>query len=147
MLYKEFVVDSWQIAHAKTMGASAVLLIVGALTDAELLSFVGESHAVGLQPLVEVHDREEMRRAIGAGADCIGINNRNLKTFATTLGTTYALKEMAPPGCTLVSESGIKTPEDVAQLRAAGVHAVLVGESLLREPSPGAAAAHLMGLI
>ncbi len=144
MLYKEFVVDPWQIAHAKTMGASAVLLIVGVLSDRELLAFIGEIQSLELQPLVEVHDREEMQRAIDAGADCIGINNRNLKTFVTTLETTYALKEMAPSGCTLVSESGIKTPEDVAELKAAGVQAILVGESLLREPSPGAAAKRLL---
>ncbi len=147
MLYKEFVIDPWQIAHAKVMGASAVLLIVGALTDAELLSFILEVHALDLQPLVEVHDREEMQRAIDAGAGCIGINNRNLKTFATTLDTTYELKEMAPENCTLVSESGIKTPEDVASLKAAGAHAILVGESLLREPSPGNAARRLMELV
>jgi indole-3-glycerol phosphate synthase len=147
MLYKEFVVDPWQIAHAKVMGASAVLLIVGALTDAELVSFIREIQALDLQPLVEVHDREEMLRAIDAGADCIGINNRNLKTFMTTLDTTYELQGLVPADCTLVSESGIKTPEDVAQLKAAGAHAILVGESLLREPSPGAAAAHLMSLV
>jgi len=146
MLYKEFVVDPWQLAHAKTMGASAVLLIVGALPGEELLSFIRESHALELQPLVEVHDREEMRRAIDAGADCIGINNRNLKTFATTLETTFELATMAPADCTLVSESGIKTPEDVVLLKGAGAHAVLVGESLLREPSPGEAARRLMGL-
>jgi len=147
MLYKEFVVDPWQIVHAKVMGASAVLLIVGALTDAELVSFIGEIQALGLHPLVEVHDRAEMMRAIDAGADCIGINNRNLKTFATTLDTTYELQGLAPEGCTLVSESGIQTPEDVAQLKATGVHAVLVGESLLRGRAPGAAAAHLMSLV
>jgi indole-3-glycerol phosphate synthase len=144
MLYKEFVVDPWQITHAKTMGASAVLLIVGALTDAELSSFIDEIRAVELQPLVEVHDREEMQRAIDAGSDCIGINNRNLKTFVTTLDTTFDLATMAPAGCTLVSESGIKTPDDVVLLKEAGAHAILVGESLLREPSPGAAAAHLL---
>lgn len=144
MLYKEFVVDSWQIAHAKTMGASAVLLIVGALTDAELVSFIGEIQSLDLQPLVEVHDRREMQRAIDAGSDCIGINNRNLKTFVTTLKTTFELATMAPEGCTLVSESGIRTPEDVVQLKDAGAHAILVGESLLREPSPGVAAAHLL---
>ena len=147
MLYKEFVVDPWQVAHAKTMGASAVLLIVGALTDAELVSLIEEIKALELQPLVEVHDREEMRRAIDAGSDCIGINNRNLKTFATTLKTSFELAAMAPGGCTLVSESGIKTPEDVVQLKEAGAHAILVGESLLREASPGAAAAHLLSLI
>ncbi|MDF7823211.1 indole-3-glycerol phosphate synthase TrpC [Pontiellaceae bacterium B12227] len=147
MLYKEFVVDPWQIVHAKTMGASAVLLIVGALTDAELAGFIKEIQAVELQPLVEVHDREEMLRAIDAGSDCIGINNRNLKTFVTTLDTTYELATMAPAGCTLVSESGIKTPEDVVQLKDAGAHAILVGESLLREPDPGQAAAHLLSRI
>jgi indole-3-glycerol phosphate synthase len=147
MLYKEFVVDSWQIAHAKVMGASAVLLIVGALTDAELSGFIGEIKATGLQPLVEVHDREEMQRAIDAGSDCIGINNRNLKTFVTTLDTTFDLSEMAPAGCTLVSESGIKTPQDVVAVKKAGAHAILVGESLLREEDPGKAAAHLLSLI
>ena len=100
-----------------------------------------------MQPLVEVHDREEMQCAIDAGSDCIGINNRNLKTFVTTLDTTYELAKMAPANCTLVSESGIKTPQDVVRLKEAGAHAILVGESLLREDSPGGAAAHLMGLI
>ncbi len=145
MLYKEFVVDAWQILHARTMGASAVLLIVGALTDAELRSFIKDIKGVGLQPLVEVHDREEMLRAIDAGADCIGINNRNLKTFVTTLETTFQLADIAPRDCTLVSESGIKTADDIALLRRAGAHAVLVGESLLREPDPGIAARVLMG--
>ena len=145
MLYKEFVIDPWQIAHARVMGASAVLLIVGALSDEELASFIKEIQTLELQPLVEVHDCGEMQRAVDAGSDCIGINNRNLKTFETTLDTTYALKEMAPPDCMVVSESGIKTPEDVAALKAAGVHAVLVGESLLREASPGDAAKRLMG--
>ncbi len=147
MLYKEFVVDPWQIAHAKILGASAVLLIVGALTDAELILFIQEIQSLGLQALVEVHDCAEMQRAIDAGSSCIGINNRNLKTFATTLDTTYELKEMAPAGCTLISESGIKTSEDVLNLKIAGAHAVLVGESLLREPSPGKAAQQLMELI
>lgn len=145
MLYKEFVVDSWQIIHAGTMGASAVLLIVGALTDAELAGFIREIRALGLQPLVEVHDREEMLRAVDAGSDCIGINNRNLKNFVTTLETTFELAPLAPDGCTLVSESGIKTPEDVVRLHQAGAHAILVGESLLREPDPGRAASILTG--
>ncbi|MEI6891566.1 MAG: indole-3-glycerol phosphate synthase TrpC [Pontiella sp.] len=147
MLYKEFVVDFWQICHAKIMGASAVLLIVGALTDIELASYIKEIQVLELQPLVEVHDREEMQRAIDAGSDCIGINNRNLKTFVTTLDTTFELSAMAPAGCTLVSESGIKTPEDVVQLKKAGAHAILVGESLLREPDPGMAAKNMLHLI
>ena len=146
MLYKEFVIDPWQIAHAKVMGASAVLLIVGVLSDEELISYIEDTRALGLRALVEVHDREEMQRAIDAGADCIGINNRNLKTFVTTLETTFELAAMAPPDCTLVSESGIKTPEDVVRVKGAGAHAVLVGESLLRKPSPGEAARRLMHL-
>ncbi len=144
MLYKEFVVDPWQVAHARLLGASAVLLIVGALSDTELAMLMKEIQGLKLQPLVEVHDRDEMQRAIDCGADCIGINNRNLKTFVTTLETTFELAAMAPENCTLVSESGIATPEDVVQLKEVGAHAILVGESLLRNPSPGAAAAHLL---
>lgn len=144
MLYKEFVVDPWQILHAKTQGASAVLLIAGALTDREIGVFMEEIRRVGLQPLVEVHDREEMLRAINAGADCIGINNRNLRSFETTLETTLELATLAPTGCTLVSESGIKSPEDVVLLRASGAHAVLVGETLLRTSDPGLAVSTLM---
>jgi indole-3-glycerol phosphate synthase len=147
MLYKEFVVDSWQIFHAKVMGASAVLLIAGALSDEELESFIQEIRSLELLPLVEVHDREEMQCAIQAGADCIGINNRNLKTFTTTLDTTYELAGMAPEGSTLISESGIKTPGDVVLLKQAGAHAVLVGESLLRASDPGSAAAVLMSRV
>jgi indole-3-glycerol phosphate synthase len=144
MLYKEFVVDNWQVAHARAAGASAVLLIVGALEDRELLSLVKEVRDMRLVPLVEVHDREEFRRAVDAGADCIGINNRNLRTFVTSLDTTFELAALSPPQCTLISESGIRTPDDVLRLRQAGAHAVLVGEQLLRQPLPGAAAEELM---
>lgn len=147
MLYKEFVVDAWQVVHAKVSGASAVLLIVAALDDEALISLQHEIRRQGLQPLVEVHDAEEMRRAIDAGSDCIGINNRNLKTFETKLETTFELAALAPVGCTLVSESGIREPQDVVRLKEAGAHAVLVGESLLRQSDPGAAAAHLLHLI
>jgi len=122
-------------------------LLAGALSRADVVPVITEIYSLQLPPVVEVLAREEMQRAIDAGSDCIGINNRNLKTFVTTLDTTYDLKEMAPANCTLISESGIKTPEDVAQLKAAGAHAILVGESLLREPSPGEAARRLMGLI
>lgn len=144
MLYKEFVVDPWQIVHAKVMGASAVLLIAGVLADADLIAFMQQVRSLGLAALVEVHDREEMKRAIDCGADCIGMNNRNLKTFVTSLETTVELVAMAPAAATLVSESGIKTPADVVLLKKIGVHAVLVGESLLRELDPGFAAKHLM---
>ena len=144
MLYKEFVIDPWQIFHARLLGASAVLLIVGALSDAELVEFLALAREAGLAALVETHDAEEMARAVAAGAELIGINNRNLKTFETTLETTFALRESAPPDCTLVSESGIRTAEDVRRLKAAGIHAVLVGESLLRRPSPGEALRDLL---
>ena len=132
MLYKEFVIDPWQILHAKALGASAILLIVGALDQKTLTDFIKQAQEQNLQPLVETHDEAELKRAIDAGANCIGINNRNLKTFVTTLETTFSLASLVPKGSTLISESGIRTPEDLVQLKEVGAHAVLVGESLLR---------------
>jgi len=134
LLYKEFVIDPRQIFHAEALGASAVLLIVAALTDKELRSFIGLVEASGMTPLVEVHTAEEMNRAVDAKATCIGINNRNLKTFETHLETTLHLRELAPKECTLISESGIRTAEDIRVLHEAHIAAVLVGESLLRQP-------------
>ncbi len=144
MLYKEFVIDPRQIFHAEALGASAVLLIVAALDDAELKKFIRLTEASGMTPLVEVHTEEEMKSAVAAGAQCIGINNRNLKTFETKLETTLQLRELAPKGCTLISESGIRTADDVKMLREAGIHAILVGESLLRQPDLAAAVQTLM---
>jgi len=134
MLYKEFVIDPRQIFHADALGASAVLLIVAALTDEELASFIQLIEKSGMTPLVEVHTEEEMKRAVAAEAKCIGINNRNLKTFETNIETTLALRELAPADCTLISESGIRTADDIRTLHDAGIAAVLVGESLLRQP-------------
>jgi len=144
MLYKEFVIDLRQIFHAEALGASAVLLIVAALTDAELKTFIQMVEASGMTALVEVHTEEEMKRAVAAGAQCIGINNRNLKTFETKLETTLKLRELAPKDCTLISESGIRTADDVTMLRDAGIHAILVGESLLRQPDLETAVRALM---
>jgi indole-3-glycerol phosphate synthase len=144
MLYKEFVIDPRQIFHAEALGASAVLLIVAALNDAELKKFIRLTEASGMTPLVEVHTEEEMKRAVAAGANCIGINNRNLKTFETKLETTLQLRELAPKDCTLISESGIRTADDVKRLRDAGIAAILVGESLLRQPDLEAAVRSLM---
>ncbi|MBI9019838.1 MAG: indole-3-glycerol phosphate synthase TrpC [Verrucomicrobia bacterium] len=144
MLYKEFVVDPRQIFHAEALGASAVLLIVAALTDDELRSFIQLVDASGMTPLVEVHTEEEMKRAVDAGAQCIGINNRNLKTFETKIETTLRLRELAPADCILISESGIRTADDIRTLQASGVSAVLVGESLLRQPDIGVAVKNLM---
>lgn len=145
MLYKEFVVDPRQIFHAEALGASAVLLIAAVLNDAELGSFIQLTEASGMTPLVEVHTEEEMKRAVSIGASCIGINNRNLKTFETRLETTLELRGMAPDGCTLISESGIRTAEDIGMLKAAGIAAVLVGESLLRQADLQAALQALIG--
>jgi indole-3-glycerol phosphate synthase len=144
MLYKEFVIDSRQIFHAEALGASAVLLIAAALNDAELKKFIRLTDASGMTPLVEVHTEEEMKRAVATGAQCIGINNRNLKTFETRLETTLQLRKLAPKDCTLISESGIRTAEDVKRLRDAGISAILVGESLLRQPDLAAAVLALM---
>ena len=134
MLYKEFVIDPRQIFHAEALGASAVLLIVAVLSDSELASYIQLVESCGMTALVEVHTEEEMKRAVAANAKCIGINNRNLKTFVTDIATTLKLRELAPEDCTLISESGIRTADDIRTLKEAGVVGVLVGESLLRQP-------------
>jgi indole-3-glycerol phosphate synthase len=144
LLYKEFVVDEWQIWHARALGASAVLLIAAALADAELLHLLDVCRTAGVEPLLEVHDADEMCRAAVSGAQLIGINNRDLRTFKTTLETTFRLKALAPAHCTLISESGIHTAADVHHLRTAGIQAVLVGESLLRQPDLQAAVRQLL---
>jgi indole-3-glycerol phosphate synthase len=134
LLYKEVVVDEWQIRHAASLGASAVLLIVAALTDAELGRFLRQAETLGLAALVEVHDETEMKRAIEAGARVIGINNRDLATFRTALETTERLAPLAPPGTLLIAESGVHGPDDARRLKDAGAQALLVGEYLLRSP-------------
>lgn len=145
LLYKEFVLDPWQVFHARALGASAILLIVAALPRRALAALHAQALDAGLTPLVEVHDRREMKVAVDLGATCIGINNRNLKTFVTTLDTTFRLSALAPRGCCLVSESGIASPEDVVQVREAGASAVLVGEHLLRQRNLRRAVRNLMG--
>ena len=144
LLYKEFVVDEWQIWHARMIGASAVLLIAAVLSDDELGWLLNLCHEAELEPLLEVHSAEEMWRAAALGVQMIGINNRDLRVFKTSLETTFHLQKLAPPGCLLVSESGIHTADDVRRLRAAGIQAVLVGEALLRQPDLQEAVHHLM---
>ncbi len=134
MLYKEFVIDPRQIFHAEALGASAVLLIVAVLSDDELHSFIQLVSSSGMTPLVEIHTEKEMERAVAADAKCIGINNRDLKTFETKIETTLRLHKLAPSHCSLISESGIHTADDICALRTAGISAVLVGEGLLRQP-------------
>lgn len=146
ILYKEFVIAPWQVWHARSIGASAVLLIVGVLDEPACARLMAIARDAGLETLVEVHDTDQMRTAAAIGASLVGINNRDLTSFTVSLDTTYALMEGAPAGCTLVSESGIRTAEDVERLRAAGIHAVLVGEHLLRQADPEAAVRDLMGV-
>lgn len=144
ILYKEFVIDPWQVWHARSLGASVVLLIAGVLDVHELAIMQAECRLAGLESLVEVHDKDQMAMAVSAGASCIGINNRDLTTFTVSLETTFRLMEHTPDGCTVISESGIRCAEDVLSLKRHGAHAVLVGEHLLRQPDLGIAVHELM---
>jgi indole-3-glycerol phosphate synthase len=139
LLRKDFHVDPYQVWEARAAGADAVLLIVAALPDPLLHALLRLARSLGLAALVEVHTRAELRRAIDAGAELIGINNRDLRDFSVRLAVTFDLLPHVPAGTTVVSESGIGAPEDVARLAAADVDAILVGEGLLRRPDPGAA--------
>jgi indole-3-glycerol phosphate synthase len=132
VLRKEFIVDEYQLWEAREAGADAVLLIVAALDDAVLRDLLGAAKGAGLATLVEVHTAAELDRALRLGAPVIGINNRDLQTLTTTLAPSLALLPQIPPGPIAVSESGLRTGADVAQVVAAGAHAVLVGETLLR---------------
>jgi indole-3-glycerol phosphate synthase len=144
LLRKDFIVDPYQLYEAVAAGADAVLLIVAALTQAELASLHGEARAVGLDALVEVHDREELHRALEVGAEIVGVNNRDLRDFSVEVERTETLMDDVPAGVTVVSESGIGRAEQVRRLRERGVQAVLVGESLMRAADPAAALAELL---
>jgi len=144
LLRKDFIVDEYPLLEARAAGADAVLLIVAALSDAELARLLGAARALGLDVLVETHDAGEIARAAQAGATIVGINNRNLHTLEVDVETTYALLEEVPAETCVVAESGIGGHDDVARLAAAGVDAVLVGERLMRADDPGAAARELL---
>jgi indole-3-glycerol phosphate synthase len=146
-LRKDFIVDPWQIFESRIEGADAILLIVAALGRSDLREFLSLAKENQLAALVEVHDRDELDEAMDAGAELIGVNNRDLHTFRTSLDVTLALATALPAdGSTLlVSESGISTREDVVRLQEAGVRAVLVGESLMREADIGAKVRELLG--
>lgn len=146
LLYKEFVVNPWQIWHAASLGASAVLLIAAVLERAEIEDLISICRDARIEALVETHDREDMLKIAGLPVRCVGINNRDLRTFTVALETTLALREMAPPNATIISESGIHSPGDVQRLKEAGIHAVLVGEHLLRAADPERAARELMSV-
>ena len=144
LLRKDFIVHEVQVYEAVLAGADAILLIVAALTDEELVRLQRCAHTFQLDVLVEVHDRAELERAIEMEARLIGINNRNLKTFAVDLHTTEALSEEVPDDVILISESGIKTPEDARLVHSWGANALLVGEALMRAPDVDAAVHALM---
>ena len=147
-LRKDFMIDEYQIVEARAHRADAVLLIAAALDSAELKRFAHSARSLSLDVLVEVHTADELDRVLDAlgedGADAIGVNNRDLKTFNVSQETSLALVNRIPPGVVRVTESGISTPEDIARLRQAGFHAFLIGESLMRQPDPGAALAQLL---
>ena len=146
-LRKDFTIDPYQVAEARALGADAILIIMAATNDGLAAELLGAAAAHKMDALVEVHDAEEMHRAIGIGATLIGINNRSLRTFETRLETTEELAGLTPPGCLLVSESGLFTAHDVARVRACGAKAILVGESLMRQDDIAAATRKLLAPI
>ena len=145
LLRKEFIVDRYQVIEARAHGADAVLLIAECLDDCHLRSLYRDILDLGMTPLVELHDEENLPRVLELGATLVGVNNRNLKTMTTDLDHVLRLRERVPDDVVLVAESGIKTRADVERLEAAGIGAMLVGESLLKQSDPGHAAAALLG--
>ena len=145
LLRKDFVIDPYQVYEARALGADCILLIVAALDDGTLLELALLAAELDLDVLVEVHDAAELERALDVPAPLIGVNNRDLRSFETSLQTTLDLRARVPADVLLVSESGIHTPADVARLRAAGVHAFLVGEAFMRASDPGAELQRLFG--
>jgi len=143
-LRKDFIVDDFQVLQARAYGADAILLIVAALSDEELTSLRSRAGELQLDVLCEVHDGEEMWRAVDAGFDLIGVNNRNLHSFQVDLNTSLQLASRMPAGVVKVAESGIETRGDIAKLRQAGFDAFLIGESLMRAPRPGEALRELL---
>lgn len=146
LLRKDFIIDPLQIHEARAAGADAILLIVRILDDAQLRDLHSEARDLGLDVLVEIHDPAELDRALAIGASLIGVNNRDLSTFRTDLALSIDVAPGIDSGVTLVAESGIRTREDVARLGAVGVDAILVGESLMRQPDLREAAAALSGI-
>ncbi len=145
VLRKDFMIDPWQLHEARAMGADCILLIVALLDDAQLADFEATAQALAMDVLVEVHDESELDRALRLATPLVGINNRDLRSFAVSLETTLRLLPRVPAGRLVVTESGIATAADVARLRGQGVHAFLVGEAFMRAADPGAALAQLLG--
>lgn len=145
LLRKDFIFDPYQVYEAARAGASAILLIAAILDDELLRQLSGLARSLGLASLVEVHTDLEMDRALGAGARVLGVNNRDLTSFDVDLGTSLRLSKAAPPDFTLVSESGIRTREDIMMLKDAGYHAFLIGERFMVAEDPGGALRELIG--
>ena len=145
VLRKDFMVDPWQVAEARAIGADAILIIVAALGDTEMAEIEAAAMERGMDVLVEVHDESEMERAARLRSRLIGVNNRDLRTFRTDLATTERLAPLAPPGSLLVGESGISAHADCQRLARSGVRTFLVGESLMRQPDVERATRELLG--
>jgi indole-3-glycerol phosphate synthase len=144
-LRKDFIVDAWQVYEARANGADCILLIAACLADAQMAEFEAIARSLGMDVLVEVHDGDELARALALQTPLIGINNRNLRTFEVSLDTTIGLLDRIPADRLVVTESGILAAPDVARMREAGVNAFLVGEAFMRAPEPGEALAALFG--
>lgn len=144
VLRKDFMVDPWQVAEARAIGADAILIIVAALDDAQMAEIEAAAHEHGMDVLVEVHDEAEMERAARLHSRLIGVNNRDLKRFVTDIANTERLAPLAPAGTLLVAESGINTHADLVRLSACGARTFLVGESLMREADVAAATQALL---
>lgn len=145
VLRKDFVLHPAQVWEARAMGADAVLLIVAVLSDAALAEALAAATACGIEALVEVHDAEEARRVSAMGASLVGVNNRNLRSFAVDLATAESLRSLLPERCVAVAESGVATPAAAARMAAAGYDAVLVGEAAVRHPDPAGFVGSLRG--
>lgn len=137
VLRKDFIIDPYQVYEARAAGADALLLIAAALDTSELSSLLHLTYDLGMQALVEVHTADELLKALHVKPSIIGINNRNLDTFHTNIGTTIELRTLIPEDIIIVSESGINTSDDIRRLRSCGIDAFLIGEALMREPDPG----------
>jgi indole-3-glycerol phosphate synthase len=145
LLQKDFIVTEYQVYEARAAGADAILLIVAALSPADLKNLLGLARRLGLEALVEVHTGADLEVALDAGATVIGVNNRDLKTLAVDLDTCLRLRPLIPSGVVTVAESGLRSEDDVRRVAAAGYDAILVGEALMRAPDPGRALAQLTG--
>jgi indole-3-glycerol phosphate synthase len=146
LLRKDFLVDEYQVVEARVAGADCVLLIAEILDDPTLAALLARARGLGMAALVELHDEPNLDRVLAAGADLVGINNRDLRTFRTDLDRSIRLRHRIPPGVAVVAESGIHSRADVLRLQDAGVDAILVGEGLMRAPDIGPAVEELLGL-